>query len=692
MDKILIAPFKHGMQDNLVEFMLPDDAFQSLENMIIYQGKIKRRPGSQHLDTTDARGLTSRLRINVAITDPAGNAGPFIVPGTASIGQQFSVADTIFTVYQANGAMSVSPAGATGTFNVGTSTATIVGAAPGTTIYWYPSQPVIGFATYFQTDGTNLEFAFDLQFAYKYDTTTGGWERVTLGAGLFASTVNQRISWVNFQGSLSGEPALIVTTKNDNGLRYYTATTPTFTNLLPATSAVANYNVRRCKYVINFQGRLLLLNTTEREGNLADTIKHVNRIRYSAFGDAFSPDSWYSPPDISNKGGFVDLPSGVEINNAEILDGRLIVFSDDSIYELVPTGNYREPFQVALVDNTHGNKSTGVVEVNNMLMFANNFGFYFYDGRNVNKASVQLGDETDTFEYLYGTIHKDSSDEFIYILTSTTFNNVYGNRLQIYNFRNNTFSEMHDLCTTIGTMYHLPNGNLRFQQRTMIGNHRGYTFVLISTQYRNDASQSVISMTRFDAQNIDLKIYNHQLEVDSFIRIENSLLPGFNGSYQIESVLDVDTIRVLNDTSVVGNYLGDGTIALIDQIQIFTKQFNPYMNRGLGTSINKVTFNVNRTTTNGRISVVGGPNNAAYEVEDFNFYLGDRKLDTAAYALISEEANQSKLWHDVYTQTTGQSVSLVLSFDQNELLDPDLPYQQLTINAIMLHVTPAVSL
>jgi len=294
MDKILIAPFNHGLKTDFVQFLIPDDAFQVLNNMVIYEGKIKRRPAARFLDDTDARGLTSRLRVNIGTTDPVtGNLAATIVPGVAEVGQQFSVGNTIFTSYQAVGAMSVSPAGATGNFNIvaGVGTVDITGAPVGATVYWYPCMPVIGFATYNLSSGGNLEFAFDRQRAYKYDSATGGWEYVTGGAGLFTLADEQRISWVNFQSATSGESALIVAAKSDNSLRYYTSTTPVFTNLLPATSAVANFNVRRCRYVINFQQRLLLLNTTEREGNPADAIIHPNRIRYSAFGDAFSVDS-----------------------------------------------------------------------------------------------------------------------------------------------------------------------------------------------------------------------------------------------------------------------------------------------------------------------------------------------------------------------------------------------------------------
>jgi len=686
MDKFLIAPIKSGLKTDIVPFMTPEDSFQSLKNMFIYEGKIRRRPGTVLMDTADARGLTSRLRINIGTTNVVtGDLGITVVPGTAAIGQQFSVGATIFTVYQANGAMTVSPAGATGTFNVGTNTVTITGATPNTTVYFYPSQMVTGFATYFAE--VDLVFALDLQFVYLYDTTTGGWERVIGGAGLFTTTRDDRFLWENFQGAVSGEAALFVTNDEDH-IRYYTATTPTFTDFIPATSVTPNNNIRKCVDIIGFQNRLLLLNTVEYEGALVN-VDHSNRIRYSEYGNAFAVDSWYSPPGITNKGGFVDLPAGEIIVTAEILDGRLIVFTQDTIYELVSTGNYREPFQLALVDDTHGSESTTVVEVNNSIMFANNFGIYIYDGRNINKISMTLDDDYDSYDYRFGMIHKDSGLEVIYILLSSSLNGRYPNTMLIYNYRNNTYSIANQIVTRMGTIYRAETGERLIKRTPMTGNHKGYTHKLFETSYKNAPSQSVIILVRFDAQNIDLTMYNHQLVAGSYIRIENSILAGFNGSYKIEATPDANTVRVLNDTVVVANYLGDGTVSRIDIVQIVTKQFNPYMKQGFGTSINKLAFNVSRTSTNGRLNVIGLPNNSPVEVTLPDFYLGSRKLETGAYALVPEEAVQPRLWHHVYLQTEAESVALLLNFTEDELLDADLPYQAITINAIMLYTEPA---
>lgn len=694
MDKFLIAPFKSGLKTDLVPFMIPEDSFTTLQNMFIYEGKIKRRPPTLLLDTSDARGLSSRLRVNVGTTDVNGDLGATVVPGAISmiVGMQFSVGTTLFTTIQAAGAMVVSPSGgATGTCNLGTRTITITGADPNTTVYWYPSWEVFGFATYFSNVNTNLEFAFDREFAYKYDGTTGGWERVA--GPLFNATRFNRYSWTNFQGTVSGEPNLIVVNSVDN-IRYYNDTTGIFTNLVPATSAVANYDVLTCRFLIPFEGRLLLLDTTEREGGATDNIRHKNRVRYSEFGDIFSADSWYQPTETNTKGGFVDLPAGESIICAEILDGRLIVFTDSSIYELVPTGNYLEPFQLALVDNTHGSESVNVVEVENTLLFVNNFGIYVYDGRNVNKISITLDDDYDNYEFRFGNIYKDSLNEIIYILMNSELNTFLPNRMLIYNYRNNTYSIVNDSYTIIGTHYHTSTGALLVNQVAIGGNQRGYTNFLGSTSldlanYKNAVSNNIYRIDRIDAQTIELAILSHNLAVDDYIRIENSLLPNLNGSYKVNQVISSIEVRVTNSTANIPSYLSDATVIRIDAISIRTKNFNFYMKQGVGTSLNKVAINVNKTTTNGRLTLIGLPNGSNINNETYTFYIGDRKLDTAAYALRTEESVQDRVWRHIYLPTDGESVGINIGYTEDEILDDDLPYQELTINAIILYTDPA---
>src|SRR5579872_6452047 len=84
-----------GFQTNVKPWLLPDNAFQTLENAYVFRGRTRKRFGSIWTGT-DA--LSSRLRYQVATTDGSGDASG-TVPGTVfAVGQQFSIGTTIFTV------------------------------------------------------------------------------------------------------------------------------------------------------------------------------------------------------------------------------------------------------------------------------------------------------------------------------------------------------------------------------------------------------------------------------------------------------------------------------------------------------------------------------------------------------------------------------------------------------------------
>jgi hypothetical protein len=47
------------------------------------------------------------------------------------------------------------------------------------------------------------------------------------------------------------------------------------------------------------------------------------------------------------------------------------------------------------------------------------------------------------------------------------------------------------------------------------------------------------------------------------------------------------------------------------------------------------------------------------------------------------------VWFHTFLQYTGESVALSIDYSVGDILDDDLPYQKLSINAIMLYTEPA---
>jgi hypothetical protein len=176
-DRFLIAPMEGGLQNDLKPWLIPDDAFEEMDNCYIYRGRVRKRFGSRLMNgdvSQTIAQLSSRLRIQVGTIDSPSSP----VPGTVfEPGQLFSAGSQIFTVYQTGTPADMLATGVgTGTYNTTTGAFVLsgTGLAGSTPIYFYPAQPVMGLIRYEVDDSTaDPTFAFDTQFAYTF--TSGAW-------------------------------------------------------------------------------------------------------------------------------------------------------------------------------------------------------------------------------------------------------------------------------------------------------------------------------------------------------------------------------------------------------------------------------------------------------------------------------------------------------------------------------------
>ena len=66
-DRFLIAPFQTGLENDLEPWLLPEDAFEILENAYVFRGRVHKRFGYTLFGNTsaDEPQRFSRLRINI---------------------------------------------------------------------------------------------------------------------------------------------------------------------------------------------------------------------------------------------------------------------------------------------------------------------------------------------------------------------------------------------------------------------------------------------------------------------------------------------------------------------------------------------------------------------------------------------------------------------------------------------------
>jgi len=227
----LVGPYETGLENDLRPWLLPEDAFFSLEDAYIYRGRVRKRFGSRLIGQTD---LDSRLRINLGDTDGNGDIST-TVPGTIfKVGQIFSIGTEVFTVNAAGTpALMLTTGSATlQTYDTSNGKLDITGAAATTAVYFYPADPVMGLRTRELADiNTEDTVAFDTQFAY--ERGAGAWERLDTGAATWTGT-NSQFHWTtNYRGANPYTTLMYVVNYNEADHIRYLDSTDTWTDLQP---------------------------------------------------------------------------------------------------------------------------------------------------------------------------------------------------------------------------------------------------------------------------------------------------------------------------------------------------------------------------------------------------------------------------------------------------------------------------
>ena len=368
-DRFMIAPdgFTVGLETDKKPWLIPDEAFASLANAYVFRGRVRKRFGSYLMGSGV---LTSRLRVQVATTDMSGNASgtaPGLITGAAAIGQMFSIGAEAYTVYQ-NGAMLISGATATATFNTSTLAYNFIGAAANTPVYFYTSQPVMGITQY-EINGINnwVTYAFDTQFAYVF--SGNAWQR---SGTIVWHGGNDDYFWTtNWTGILSSSTTLFTTNFNatlgtpgltDDPMYYFDGTTWANFSALTIFLTAGNF-VQTARIIVPFKNRLLLLNTIEQ--NVGGTINtaYTNRCRFSHVGSPLSTNAWLEPNQTTggqnaDGGGFIDAATEEDIVSAEFIKDRLIVYFERSTWELAFTNNQLSPFLWQKINTELGSEAT----------------------------------------------------------------------------------------------------------------------------------------------------------------------------------------------------------------------------------------------------------------------------------------------------------------------------------------------
>ncbi len=485
-----------GMQTGLVqereEFLLPDDAYPTLNNAYVWRERIKRKQGFQ---------LLGRVQRNIGTTNGSGNATITISPLPIQTGvASFVIGTDIFVDPGTTDDPSVqvlltNSAGATHTLNRVTGTLTITGSIASTPIQYYPGLPIMGIRTREVTNSANdVTIVFDQDYAYIYNSSIMAFQEFIPGttwnahAGSVSATdffwstnfwtsdattflgtvVGTKLFWVTNNTGQFG--ALMDSPRITDGVTWVNFNSGTWNQL--EGGMTPNFLVNWAT-MLPFRGRMVVFNTWEGPNNDgSSSINYSNRIRWARIGNPFIPFDVGSPAkgswrdDIRGQGGFLDIPTSEDIIAIGFVRDNLVVYCERSTWQLRYTGRSIAPFQIERVNSELGAQSAfSAVQFDTSLMGIGDKGVVECDSYKSERIDVKIPDLIFTFQNLFNGVQRVQGIRsfvsrlayWIYpssaadpTLPYTTINPIFPTNRLVYNYENDSWAIFSDSLTALG--------------------------------------------------------------------------------------------------------------------------------------------------------------------------------------------------------------------------------------------------
>lgn len=500
------------------------------------------------------------------------------------------------------------------------------------------------------------------------------------------------------------------------------------------------------------------------------TTAFVNRARFSFYGSPLAKNAWYEknqqdntpPNNVASGGNFTDAATEEAIISAEFIKDRLIVYFERSTWELVYTHNQVNPFVWQKINTELGSMSTfSTIPFDKDVLTTGQSGVHACNGQNVIRIDDKIPDkifefETDNNASLRTVGIRDYFTELAYWTYVEDLHQPvtqrYPNQIMIYNYKNGSWSFNDDCATMFGYFEQtsditwassdpitwaragfswISNIGQANQRQIIFGNQEGWMLILNPEEPRNAPSLQITNIVFNGDGFLTLTIINHNLtsqpiEFDfdnDFILIETvvgdaATMAFLNGSiFDVDSVIDKDTVTI--DTNgridvngnpiaplLAGTYAGGGTAARVSNIQIKSKDWNPYVDQDRSFYLAKIDFFVVKTEpqfdvdgiqiplSGGQITVDYYPSSSdvpmIQEGVTTGSIMGNSILETTPYdpLLYPFEKYQDLLTHPVYFQTVGTFIQIGMSFTLSQMLNPNVSLVEFEIQALALYTQP----
>jgi len=325
-EPFLIANLRHGLEENLQPWLIPQDAWASMTNCFLRRGVLCKRNG---------RVLFGKF-VHAVASEAIGLAGTDNYTGTLAnfplrIGDLSFTDGTLLIEDDGDGTLSGDGTGTidyeTGDYDV-TFSGNTTGAVTADYDY-YPGLSIVGIESYWNTStGETDLMVFDKLRACKYDPANEKLEDV-LGADEWTGGDFDYIWGCNARNRL-------YVTNNVDPVKYWDGTN--FADLLMDIDGDAASDVDACRLMFSLKERIIALRTTE-NGTL-----YPQRARWPKAEDH---DDWTND-------GYVDAPTQDWIMAADFIGDDLVVFFTNSTWRLRYTGDAALPFRWEQIDSSLG--------------------------------------------------------------------------------------------------------------------------------------------------------------------------------------------------------------------------------------------------------------------------------------------------------------------------------------------------
>lgn len=506
--------------------------------------------------------------------------------------------------------------------------------------------------------------------------------------------------------------------------------------------------VQTARIIVPFKNRLLLLNTIENNNSggagTGTSTQYVNRCRYSFNGSPLAVNAWYEPNQVDAAGnvaagaGFIDATTEEQIISAEFIKDRLIVYFERSTWELAYTGNEILPFIWNKLNTELGSQSTfSTVPFDKEILTIGNTGIHSCNGSNVARIDEKIPDEIFEFEAKSnGNLRTAGIRDYFAECVYWTFvsdleepTQIFPNQILVYNYKNGSWALNDDCFTAFGyfeqqtdltwassapatwlqSNQSWASGVTQANQRVILaGTPEGFVVQLATDDNpgRNAPAMQITNITYNGDGTLTLTIIDHNFSIagsglsfPDYILIENvvgdaTTMATLNGSiYQVSVIVDADNIKINVPTLLAGTYNGGGTGTRVSNVQILTKQYNPYDKDGRNVYVAKVDFAVQKTA-NGQITVDYYP--SATELSMINggvatgAIMGNNILETSPYSATYYplEQYQDRLWHPIYFQSSGECIQLAMYMNPTQMMTPTIALSDFELEGMILHTSP----